>query len=449
MQMTWKMRIACMTIAALFGAAPAVMAGQMWTDRTILTFSEPVMVPGKTLPAGRYVFELEDGDSSQHTVEIRDPNDSDRVVALAHAVPMKRTDTDGDVVLKFDPAAGMAPIAIKGWFAPGSKYGHQFIYPDDEARMIANRTKTMVLSMDLEGTDREAGVIHVLSPTGSRVAWRADAAVAREWDTWMRSRGAQTMSGDAEERRDATVPMAGAAGMAMRVDLDDLDEPRYAGAIVTVDGEVEDVFGPRLFAIDEAQGADEAREVLVYVPSHLAALIREDDKVTVTGTVIPFTRPLLEREWGWPGLEPRVDVDFVTRPILLASRLVGGDNDVALVISAPAPDMPVGTSGSTATMPLTGIDVIAGGGAELIGRRVTLDGLRVEGMAADGGFYVRSGDRRVLVLPIGADRTTARVGDMVGVEGVVLQMPEGMRTRVASDGRTNTDIYVYATRLDK
>jgi hypothetical protein len=92
----------------------------------------------------------------------------------------------------------------------------------------------------------------------------------------------------------------------------DLEEnaKRYVGQTIDVTAEVEDVYGPRLFKIDEHNWGDMDAEVLVYLPSDLASLVREDDFVTVTGTMKMLLKTDLERELGW--LEPEPDVVFAT-----------------------------------------------------------------------------------------------------------------------------------------
>lgn len=90
------------------------------------------------------------------------------MVALTQAVPMKRLDAKGDVVVKFSPTDAGSPPAMKGWFYPGSLYGHEFIYPDGQAKEIAQRTKTIVLSVDVPGTDLEKGTLRTYDQSGSR-----------------------------------------------------------------------------------------------------------------------------------------------------------------------------------------------------------------------------------------------------------------------------------------
>src|SRR5688500_8155136 len=93
-------------IAVLSAALVAISVGVAaaateWNEKTILKFSEPVMVPGATLPPGSYVFKLK-GTSQRHTVQIT-TEDGSKVMALTHAVPTKRADARGDIVLKFNP----------------------------------------------------------------------------------------------------------------------------------------------------------------------------------------------------------------------------------------------------------------------------------------------------------------------------------------------------------
>jgi hypothetical protein len=53
-------------------SSPALLpvSAQTWNERTILEFSEAVMVPGATLEPGRYLFRLADMRSNRHTVQV-------------------------------------------------------------------------------------------------------------------------------------------------------------------------------------------------------------------------------------------------------------------------------------------------------------------------------------------------------------------------------------------
>ena len=444
------------TAAAIILGCALSVAANPWNDRTILTFSDPVMVPGATLQPGTYVFQLVDSNTSRHTVQVTKENDRN-VIALAQAVPMKRTEPKGDIVVRFNPTDVGSPPALKGWFYPGSLYGHEFIYPEEQAKLIAERTKTIVLSVDVPGSDLQKGKLRTFDPSGARTEWRGDDATMREWDTWQRARPARgtTASGGATaEKREATAPMVKGDFQGTRVKLDDLEDnpQKYMGTTISVDAEIEDVFGPRVFTIDEPNWGDLQGEILVYVPTTAAALVRENDRVTVTGTVKPYVRIEVEREWGWLGLDPQTEIEFAKKPVLVATRIVGGNDNVALVINVdPAEAKPVGTSATsgTASAPLKDLGAIAPGDEDLVGRHVDLTGLRVESVATDGGFFVKSQQQAVFVLPAHKERSAVQPGDTVSLKGIVLQMPRHMNDRLSPPSGSNDDIYVYATSVKK
>jgi hypothetical protein len=517
--MTWIARIGAAVAFTALSVAGA--SADQWNDKTTLEFSEPVMVPGATLAPGKYVFKLANSTSNRHLVQIYS-EDGMKLITTTQAVPMRRTDVTGDVVVKLNPTEAGAPIAIKAWFAPGSRYGHEFIYPEDQARQIAQRTKTLVLSTDVPGSDMEKGTLYNYDAEGRRSAWRGDDQTMKEWNEWRRSHPNQSASqetsadragrsaqldqrqdyGNRTEQRDqaardaasdretgtasstrvaapagpggnreSTAPVMHGDSTGTKVSLDDLEEhpERYTGQTVSVTAEVDEVFGPRLFKIDEPHWADLDQEVLVYMPTALAALVREGDRVTVTGTMKPFIRADIQKEVGWLWREPGVEIDFKERPVLAASRIVGGDSNSVLAIeadrgrrtqtgasAAPAGKSPQLGSGS----PLTDVASIARGSQTLVGRQVDLAGVKVaqRADAPHRGFWVESGGSRVFVMPAYDETTTPDTGQTVSIEGVLLQMPRAMWGRQAAGmGRSgdtgqaaqeeNDQIYVYATSV--
>ena len=484
--------------ALLLAAASSGWADN-WNDRTILKFDEPVRVPGATLQPGSYVFQLADAKSTRHTVQIL-RQDGATPVAMVQAVPMKRLDTGGDLVVKLYPGDANSPAALKGWFYPGSMYGHEFVYPEDEARQIAQRAKTIVLAVDVPGTDLQKGTLRTYDGSGNGSEWRADAAMITEWDDWQRGRhGSATVASEAaqsETARQASAPAVRANTQGTRVKVDQLEDnpAQFMGKTISVDAEVEDVYGPRLFTIDEPNWGDLEGEILVYMPTALAALVRENDRVTITGTVKPFVRAEVEREWGWLDLDPALEVNLAKKPVLVASRIVGGNDNRAMLIEVEpskggaqasgsqtgsqasgsqasgsqmsgsqtsgtqasgtgSENRPVGTSGSAADSPVTEVSNIANGDEDLVGRKVHLNGLTVQSAAKDSGFVVKTAEGNFFVLPSSAGTAGARAGDVVSVKGYVLQLPRGMREHVrnssASTANLNEDIYVYATEVTK
>ncbi|MDQ6677060.1 MAG: DUF2911 domain-containing protein [Acidobacteriota bacterium] len=123
---------------------PAVKA-DTWNHKTKLTFSEPVEVPGKVLPAGTYTFKLMDSQADRHIVEIYNADET-QLMDTVLAVPDKRMHVTGKTVVKFAERPSGSPEAIKAWFYPGAVFGERFVYPHDKATELAKANKEPVFS---------------------------------------------------------------------------------------------------------------------------------------------------------------------------------------------------------------------------------------------------------------------------------------------------------------
>jgi hypothetical protein len=415
------------------------------------------------------------------------------IVTTAMTVPLKRQDARGDIVLKVNPTESGTP-ALKGWFYPGSVYGHQFVYPDEQAKQIAERTRTIVLSQDVKGSDMQQGRIYVYDPMGQRTPYTEDQNLTREYNDWRQSQRGQAAQGQQQdpqqqkqpqtrqaaepagravvataqgEKRESTAPMIAAGAQGTRVELNDLEDnaQRYTGKTISVDAEVDEVLGPRVFKIDQGHWFNLGGEMLVIMPTHLAALVREDDRVTVTGTVKEFVRAEFDREWGFD-MTDEIEVELKTRPVLVASRVVGGNDNVALMIQTgqtgqqqaqqgrQTDDRPVGTTGEkmderfNAGRMVTNLSDLADADHEFVGRDVQIESVRIEKTAKGGGFWARSGNTSILVLPIDTSRQMT-AGQSVSIDGVVLRMPRHMRQSLDPGADWNDTIYVYATKLEQ
>src|SRR4029077_15183492 len=75
--------------AALFGVAAHVTADSNIDQRTLLTFSGPVQMPGVTLPAGKYVFRLA-GTSLHNVMQVFDDGEQ-HILGQWFFVPVNRT----------------------------------------------------------------------------------------------------------------------------------------------------------------------------------------------------------------------------------------------------------------------------------------------------------------------------------------------------------------------
>lgn len=116
------------------------------SEKTFLTFSGPVELPGMTLPAGTYTFKLADT-PGRNVVQVYSQDEKD-IHGQFLFVQANRRDATGDTVVTFrETAAGTTP-AVQYWYYPGETIGKEFVYPRDQAMKIAARTNSTVLSTD-------------------------------------------------------------------------------------------------------------------------------------------------------------------------------------------------------------------------------------------------------------------------------------------------------------
>src|SRR5215469_9909888 len=67
-------------------ALPPRVTADEWNQKTIITFSGPVEIPGQVLPAGTYVFKLANSQTSRHIVQVFN-QDEDHVFGTFLAIP--------------------------------------------------------------------------------------------------------------------------------------------------------------------------------------------------------------------------------------------------------------------------------------------------------------------------------------------------------------------------
>jgi len=136
--MTQQLKFAFLMLLAAGAAwfAPAAKADE-WDKRTVLTFKEPVEIPGKVLPAGTYVFKLADSQSDRNIVQIF-TEDQKTLLATIMAIPTYRVEPTGDTLVTFEERPSGSPVALHKWFYPGDNYGFEFVYPKSETQLAVN-----------------------------------------------------------------------------------------------------------------------------------------------------------------------------------------------------------------------------------------------------------------------------------------------------------------------
>jgi LPXTG-motif cell wall-anchored protein len=134
--------IFCLSLAAL--AFSASVNADAWNKKTIVSFSQPVEVPGDVvLPAGNYVFKLLDSASNRHIVQIFN-EDQNHIYATVLAIPNYRLQVTGKTVITFVERPAGEPQAIKAWFYPGDNFGQEFVYPKSRTVEFAKQTTSPV-----------------------------------------------------------------------------------------------------------------------------------------------------------------------------------------------------------------------------------------------------------------------------------------------------------------
>lgn len=148
--------ILCCAAAIAAFTAPGARADD-WNKKTFLTFSGPVQIPGTTLPAGTYVFQLADLESNRHVVQILE-KESGKLIAMFLTVPEYKLDAPDKSVVMFEERPSGMPTAIKAWFYPGDRTGDEFVYPKSQALKIAKESHTSVLAAndDTAGTTTDS-----------------------------------------------------------------------------------------------------------------------------------------------------------------------------------------------------------------------------------------------------------------------------------------------------
>ncbi len=167
--------IALFVLAACAFLLPTAVADE-WNNKTIVTFSEPVEVPGvgaQVLPAGTYIFKLMDSTSNRNIVQIFSA-DGNHLFTTILAIPNYRLKVTGKTVMTFRERGEGQPEAIRAWFYPGANWGQEFVYPKSRAIQLAAIVKEPVLATPIEVAEAPVEVlrsapVEAVAPTGETI----------------------------------------------------------------------------------------------------------------------------------------------------------------------------------------------------------------------------------------------------------------------------------------
>jgi hypothetical protein len=113
-------------------------------ESTTISFSQPIQIPGRVLPAGTYVFKL----ASTDDLNVVQVFNADRTVLYAslQTIATDRPEpTDHTVVALVEQGAGQPDVLLK-WFYPGRETGKEFLYPQQKEKELAQDKQQTVMA---------------------------------------------------------------------------------------------------------------------------------------------------------------------------------------------------------------------------------------------------------------------------------------------------------------
>ena len=112
---------------------------------TTVTFNQPAQIPGQLLPAGTYVFQLANSDSSRNVVQIFN-SDQTHVYATLETMPTDRQEPTGHTVITLAEQGARKPDVLLKWFYPGNLTGNEFLYPDHKEKELAHAEQRTIVA---------------------------------------------------------------------------------------------------------------------------------------------------------------------------------------------------------------------------------------------------------------------------------------------------------------
>jgi hypothetical protein len=123
---------------------PAARADE-YDQASQLTFTQPVQIPGRVLPAGTYWFVLADASIANRNIIHIFNSDRSTLYATVSTITAERAQSSDRTALTFAERDSTQPSAILDWFYPGRKTGHEFVYPaQDEKELASAKHQTVV-----------------------------------------------------------------------------------------------------------------------------------------------------------------------------------------------------------------------------------------------------------------------------------------------------------------
>ena len=110
-----------------------------------VTFSQPVQITGRVLPAGTYWFILPENSDEHDQVRIYN---SDRTISYGTVLTAAAERLQPTDKTTFTEQSSGQPQAIVAWFYPGRTDGHEFLYSKQAQKELAKDRQVTVAAGD-------------------------------------------------------------------------------------------------------------------------------------------------------------------------------------------------------------------------------------------------------------------------------------------------------------
>jgi hypothetical protein len=117
---------------------------------TVISFNQPVQIPGRLLPAGTYVFRLADSDSDLHIVQVFNA-DRTFLYATLQTIATDRAMPTAHTAVALARQGSGQPDALLKWFYPEQTTGNEFVYPRNQEKELAQDKQETIVANQPEG----------------------------------------------------------------------------------------------------------------------------------------------------------------------------------------------------------------------------------------------------------------------------------------------------------
>jgi hypothetical protein len=147
------------------------------TRDVYFTFSQPVVVPSRTLPPGKYLFRVV-GDG--RTIVRIFAGDGSKLIHTAMSVHAMRSDQPERPEIRLIESAADTPVAIGTWWYPEMRQGWEFVYPREQAMKMAKTAKQPILTTARAVPENEmsSGELVRIDPSGQQAPYAANSQPA-------------------------------------------------------------------------------------------------------------------------------------------------------------------------------------------------------------------------------------------------------------------------------